>query len=170
MVLDDEIHQLSEQVGQALKAQGLKLVTAESCTGGLIGGAVTAIPGSSDWFERGFITYTNAAKMEDLGVQSATLRQFGAVSEETAREMVTGALKRSRASVALSVTGVAGPTGGSAQKPVGTVCFAWEFRDVNRVSVTHHLQGDRAAVRRQSVLIALRGVLAVIEVQGSALA
>jgi nicotinamide-nucleotide amidase len=138
------------------------LVTAESCTGGWAAQAVTAIPGSSEWFERGFVTYSNEAKREMLGVSRRTLKKFGAVSEETAREMARGALRRSRGSIALAVTGVAGPGGGSRTKPVGMVCFAWaKGRSVR--SETLRLQGNRDAVRRQSVLHALRGVLKLLE-------
>ena len=134
------------------------LVTAESCTGGWVAQAVTAISGSSTWFERGFVTYSNAAKQEMLGVKRETLRQFGAVSEETAREMARGALKKSRASIAVAVTGVAGPTGGSARKPVGMVCFA--FATSKAVfSETRRFKGNRESVRRQSVVHALKGVL-----------
>jgi nicotinamide-nucleotide amidase len=134
------------------------LATAESCTGGWVAQAVTAIAGSSAWFERGFVTYSNLAKRELLGVKQRTLKKHGAVSEETAREMAAGALRRSRASVALAVTGVAGPSGGSAAKPVGMVCFAWaKGRRVR--SETRRFRGGREAVRRQSVVRALEGVL-----------
>jgi len=138
------------------------LVTAESCTGGWAAQAVTAIAGSSAWFERGFVTYSNEAKQELLGVSKRTLRKFGAVSEETAREMARGALGRSRGSIALAVTGVAGPGGGSRTKPVGMVCFAWA-RGRSVWSETLRLKGNRDAVRRQSVLHALRGVLKLLE-------
>ena len=148
-------------VGRALKSTGLNLVTAESCTGGWVGEAVTAIAGSSDWFDRGFITYSNAAKREVLGVAAATLSQHGAVSEETAREMALGALKHSRAQVSVAITGVAGPGGGSADTPVGTVCFAWAKNDAALCSERHLLEGDRTEVRRQSVVIALRGILSL---------
>ena len=134
------------------------LVTAESCTGGWVAQAVTAIAGSSDWFERGYVTYSNAAKRELLGVKEKTLRKHGAVSEETAREMARGALKNSRGTIAVAVTGVAGPTGGSDTKPVGMVCFA--FATAGRVvSQTRRFKGNRESVRRQSVAHALKGVL-----------
>ena len=158
-MVDKELEQLALDVGRALKSTGLSLVTAESCTGGWVGEAVTAIAGSSDWFDRGFITYSNAAKREVLGVAAATLSQHGAVSEETAREMALGALKHSRAQVSVAITGVAGPGGGSADKPVGTVCFAWAKNDIALRSARHLLEGDRTEVRRQSVVIALRGIL-----------
>ena len=119
---------------------------------------MTSIAGSSAWFERGYVTYSNAAKRELLGVSGKTLAKHGAVSEQTALEMARGALKRSRASVAVAVTGVAGPSGGSAAKPVGTVCFAWGTRK-NLRSETRRFRGDRTSVRRQSVVAALEGVL-----------
>jgi nicotinamide-nucleotide amidase len=169
-MVDTEMEQLATEVGRTLKSAGLRLVAAESCTGGWVGEAVTAIAGSSDWFDRGFITYSNAAKREVLGVASATLDQYGAVSEETAREMALGALKHSRAQIAVAITGVAGPGGGSADKPVGTVCFAWAKDDIALRSERHLLNGDRTDVRRQSVLIALRGILAMSAEHQTALA
>jgi nicotinamide-nucleotide amidase len=134
------------------------LATAESCTGGWVAEAVTAISGSSSWFDRGFVTYSNEAKREMLGVNALTLDRHGAVSEETAREMAKGALERSRATIAVSVTGIAGPTGGSDAKPVGMVCFSWATKQGAR-SETRRFQGDRESVRRQSVIRALEGVL-----------
>lgn len=160
-MVDTELEQLATEVGRALKSAGRILVTAESCTGGWVGEAVTAIAGSSDWFDRGFITYSNAAKREVLRVSAATLKQHGAVSEETAREMALGALKHSRAQIAVAITGVAGPSGGSEDKPVGTVCFAWAKDETALRSESHLLNGDRTDVRRQSVVIALRGILAM---------
>jgi nicotinamide-nucleotide amidase len=136
------------------------LATAESCTGGWISEAVTMVPGSSDWFERGFVTYTYISKREMLGVNEASLEAHGAVSEEVVREMAEGALARSHAQVAVAVSGVAGPSGGTPGKPVGTVCFAWGSKDGRLRSETKHLAGDREAVRRQSVEHALKGVLA----------
>jgi len=141
------------------------LVTAESCTGGWVAQAVTSVAGSSDWFERGYVTYSNAAKREALGVRQATLARHGAVSEATAREMARGALQRSRKAlgrgrhgIAVSVTGIAGPGGGTPGKPVGTVCFAWaQGRKIR--SETRRYKGGRRRVREQSVAHALRGVL-----------
>jgi nicotinamide-nucleotide amidase len=154
---------LAATLGRRLKRAKARLVTAESCTGGWAAQAVTAIAGSSDWFERGFVTYSNASKHEMLGVRKSTIRKHGAVSEETAREMAAGALKRSRGSVALAVTGVAGPSGGSAAKPVGMVCFAWARKRGPLRSETRRFRGGREAVRRQSVIHALEGALRVIE-------
>ena len=153
---------LARRLGRLLKKRRQKLVTAESCTGGWAAQAVTAIAGSSDWFERGFVTYSNAAKQELLRVRRGTLRKHGAVSEETAREMALGALARSRASVAVSVTGVAGPGGGSRDKPVGMVCFGWAQGRRLR-SETRKFNGNRESVRRQSVVHALKGVMALLE-------
>jgi nicotinamide-nucleotide amidase len=150
--------ELAQRVGEALKARGLKLATAESCTGGWVSMALTAVAGSSDWFERGYVTYSNAAKREELGVQEETLRREGAVSEATAREMATGAIRKSGTQAALAITGIAGPTGGSAAKPVGTVCFAWALGG-KIWSETKRFDGDRESVRRQSVLHALQGLL-----------
>jgi nicotinamide-nucleotide amidase len=153
---------LARRIGERLKASRERLVTAESCTGGWAAQVVTSVAGSSEWFERGFVTYSNDAKQESLGVPAGVLKKFGAVSEETAREMALGALARSKASVALSITGVAGPTGGSTSKPVGTVCFAWTGGDAVR-SETRHFEGDRESVRRQSVVRALEGVIELLD-------
>jgi nicotinamide-nucleotide amidase len=149
---------LARQVGEALMAHGMTLVTAESCTGGGVAQAVTRISGSSAWFDRGFVTYSNEAKEEMLGVSPETLEAHGAVSEQTVREMVDGALQYSRAQVSLAVSGIAGPTGGTPEKPVGTVWFAWATNN-NVQAACHHLPGDRDAVRTKSVQIALQGVL-----------
>jgi len=154
---------LAATLGRRLKRAKARLVTAESCTGGWAAQAVTSIAGSSGWFERGFVTYSNAEKHEVLGVSKKTLRDHGAVSEETAREMAAGALKHSRGTIALAVTGVAGPSGGSAAKPVGMVCFAWAGRRGLLRSETRRFRGGREAVRRQSVVRALEGVLQAIE-------
>jgi len=158
---------LATLAGTRLMAAGRILVTAESCTGGWIAQAVTAIAGSSAWFERGFVTYSNESKQELVGVTAATLARFGAVSEETAREMAAGALAAGRGSVALAVTGVAGPSGGTAEKPVGMVCFSWALRDGRPKSETRHFTGDRAAVRRQSVIRALQGLIEVLDEAGT---
>jgi nicotinamide-nucleotide amidase len=155
-----DLEDLALRIGTALKAAGVLLATAESCTGGWVAEVVTSVSGSSDWFDRGFVTYSNEAKHEMLDVAEATLAQFGAVSEETAREMAAGALARSRAGLAVAITGVAGPTGGTPQKPVGMVCFAWATRRGGVESETCRFGGDRESVRRQSVVHALEGVAA----------
>lgn len=150
---------LAARLGTRLKRRRLKLAAAESCTGGWIAQALTSVAGSSAWFERGFVTYSNEAKKEMLGVRGTTLARHGAVSEETARAMATGALARSRAQVSVAVTGVAGPGGGTRLKPVGMVCLAWARERAAPVSVTLHFRGGRESVRRQSVVAALQGLL-----------
>jgi nicotinamide-nucleotide amidase len=157
------MEELARKVGHALKARSALLVTAESCTGGWVAQVLTAIPGSSAWFERGFVTYSNDAKLESLGVRSETLARHGAVSEQTAREMAQGALFHSKGNIAVSVTGVAGPGGGSELKPVGTVCFAWASSQGAVQGETRHFSGDRESVRRQSVVRALEGVLEALD-------
>jgi nicotinamide-nucleotide amidase len=157
--LFDEWLKFAEQVGKVCVTEKRVIAGAESCTGGLIAAVLTSVSGSSAWVDRGFVTYSNEAKMEMLGVSAVTLETFGAVSEETAREMALGALSRSRATMAYSVTGVAGPTGGTAAKPVGMVCFG--FADVHGVTtVTCHFVGNRSAVREQSVNFVLAKLVA----------
>lgn len=154
----EHIPALVEALARELKARGLMMATAESCTGGLIAGACTEISGSSEWFERGFVTYSNAAKSELLGVPMALIDQHGAVSEPVARAMASGAMAHSPAQLAVAVTGVAGPTGGSAEKPVGTVWFGWATPE--GVFTEHQrFDGDRAAVRQATVQHALSGLL-----------
>ncbi|HYA39609.1 MAG TPA: CinA family protein [Candidatus Methylomirabilis sp.] len=150
---------LARAVGHELKKQGLMLTTAESCTGGWVAQIVTSVSGSSEWFERGFVTYTNIAKREMLGVKTTILSRHGAVSEPTARAMAEGALANSHAQVAVAITGIAGPTGGTPEKPVGTVCFAWAGRKRDSVSAKHLFSGDREGIRRQAVAVALQGLL-----------
>lgn len=154
----DDIFDLAAQVGRALQEQGLLLCTAESCTGGGVAEAITDIAGSTGWFDCGFVTYSNASKTELLDVSAALIAQLGAVSEEVAAAMAAGALANSNAHVAVSTTGIAGPTGAVPGKPVGTVCFGW--RNGER-SHTERLvfSGDRRAVREQSVAHALKGLL-----------
>ena len=156
---DDALTGLSQRVGAALKAAGMTLTTAESCTGGWIAEVVTQTAGSSAWFECGFVTYSNGAKMQSLGVSRKTLVKHGAVSEETAATMALGALAHSKAAIVLSVTGIAGPDGGTIDKPVGTVCFGWCRRDSRPLTTTIYFAGDRTGVRRQSVIFALEGLL-----------
>jgi nicotinamide-nucleotide amidase len=153
--------ELCEQLAQALLARGWKLATAESCTGGMIAAACTDLGGSSNWFERGFVTYSNEAKTDSLGVDPALLAQHGAVSEVTARAMAFGAVRHSLAQVSVAVTGVAGPTGGTAQKPVGTVWFGFQV-DGKLTSETRRFDGDRAAVRAATVQHALQRLHALV--------
>jgi nicotinamide-nucleotide amidase len=155
----DELTFLAAELGAALKTHGRVLALAESCTGGWAAQCVTAIAGSSAWFDRGFVTYSNAAKQEMLAVAAETLESYGAVSEQVAREMALGALRYSDADFAAAITGIAGPDGGSAQKPVGTVCFAWACGDGHIKSTTDHFAGDREQVRRKAVKTALQGLL-----------
>lgn len=159
MANDDGIEELARVLGQSLLQRRAQCATAESCTGGLVAGAITGIAGSSSWFDRGFVTYSNEAKMELLGVPEATLREHGAVSEATARAMAEGALARSLADVAVAVTGIAGPGGGTPGKPVGTVCFAWAARTRPTIAATRRFEGDRAAIRHASVIEALLGLV-----------
>jgi nicotinamide-nucleotide amidase len=160
----DHIAQLAVELGRRLRDQRLVLATAESCTAGGIGYAVTQVAGSSAWYDRGFITYSNESKQQELGVAPVYLRDFGAVSEPVARAMAIGALAHSAAQISVAVTGIAGPDGGSDDKPVGTVCFAWAIKRAAEsapwVRTTRmHFAGDRAAVRTQSIIAALDGLL-----------
>ena len=165
----DKLYELSAAVGRLLKDKGEMLVTAESCTGGGVSAAVTAISGSSEWFDRAFVTYSNEAKQQMLRVSAATLEAHGAVSEEIAREMALGALAASPGTISVSVTGVAGPTGGTRLKPVGMVCFAWaRSGEAMPRSETRHFSGDRESVRQQSVVRALHGVAELLD-DGTAL-
>jgi nicotinamide-nucleotide amidase len=155
---------LAKQVGKALKSRGIVLATAESCTGGGISFTITKVAGSSEWFDRGFVTYSNTSKEEMLGVSPHTMKNHGAVSETTAREMAEGALQYSRAQITLAVTGVAGPTGGTPEKPVGLVWFAWVSKGKAK-TVCHHFTGDRDAIRVKATRIALQGVLDLLNSQ-----
>lgn len=154
--------QLSIKVGNRLREEQLMLTTAESCTGGLVATAMTDISGSSEWFERGFVTYSNQAKTEMIGVPAELIEKHGAVSEPVARAMAEGALLNSRAQLSLSITGVAGPGGGSPDKPVGMVCFGWSNR-VTTLVETKQFKGDRTQVRNQAAQYALRGVLELLD-------
>jgi nicotinamide-nucleotide amidase len=159
---DPQLLELATSVGQALLADGLRLATAESCTGGYIAKTLTDIAGSSRWFECGYVTYSNAAKVRDLGVAAATLAEHGAVSEEAAREMARGALRVADVDIAVAVTGIAGPDGALPGKPVGTVWFGCALRMGARVKTDTHLAqftGDRDTVRRLSVQYALKLIL-----------
>jgi len=152
---------LVAQLADLLRGRQRMLATAESCTGGLIAGACTDLAGSSDWFERGFVSYSNAAKSELLGVDPALIATHGAVSEQVARAMAVGAVARSQAQIAVAVTGVAGPSGGSADKPVGTVWFGWSV-DGQLRSERRRFDGDRAAVRAATVHYALQTLVTLI--------
>lgn len=158
-ITDAELHQLTLQVAQCLLDINWRLSVAESCTGGWLGKCCTDLAGSSNWFDRGFITYSNQAKQDSLHVSNATLEQFGAVSEQTATEMAQGALAGSVADISVAITGIAGPDGGTIDKPVGTVCFAWATKYPPIQTAVYLLQGDRESIRRQAVKIALQGIV-----------
>ena len=161
--MTDVLTQQAERLAELCLKIPSKLVTAESCTGGGLAEILTRIPGSSAWFERGFITYSNESKQEMLSVSPDTLEQFGAVSEETASAMAKGAVENSRADYGVAITGIAGPDGGTEDKPVGTVCFAWHKR--NEGGNTAHIcfQGDRLKVREQACMLAMQGLLDLLQ-------
>jgi nicotinamide-nucleotide amidase len=156
---EDHITELARRLGRSCRRRKVVLVAAESCTGGGLAEAITRISGSSRWFERGMVTYTNVAKKEMLGVSRRTLENHGAVSEPVAREMATGALKKSTGDVSVSITGIAGPTGGSKAKPVGLVWFAWAVRGGPVQSRAFRFRGDRLEIRRQAVAVGLQGLI-----------
>jgi nicotinamide-nucleotide amidase len=156
---EDDVTRLARQLGRSCRNRRVKIATAESCTGGGVATAITRVSGSAKWFERGFVTYDNTAKREMLGVLQETLKQHGAVSEEVAIQMAAGALARSHADVSVSVTGIAGPTGGVPGKPVGTVHFAWAYRGGVIQARRLRFAGDRVAVRMQTVYVAIQGLI-----------
>lgn len=164
MTLDSYLHALAS----ALNHQAYLLCVAESCTGGMLSENITAIAGSSNWFDRGFITYSNAAKTQMLGVKTTTLTHFGAVSESTAIEMAEGALQNSNSHISVAITGIAGPTGGSPEKPVGTVCFAWSIQKNQHhaqktIAATQLFSGDRNAIRTQATTHAVVGLINLLK-------
>jgi len=156
------LYRLAVQLNELLLDQQATLATAESCTGGWVAQAITAVPGSSDVFDCGFVTYSNAAKQRLLGVSAQTLANYGAVSIETAVEMAEGALKNSLATVSLSTTGIAGPGGGTPEKPVGLVCFAWAVRGKATVSGRQVFEGDRETIREQAVVYAISELINIL--------
>lgn len=157
--MDTELYSLAKRVGLILKEKKIVIVTAESCTGGLLAASITDIPGSSAYFERGFVVYNNIAKQEDLGVKGQTLEKFGAVSEQVAYEMAEGALRHSHATAGVAITGITGPTGGSENKPIGMVCFALVCLELPIKTVTMRFGGDRRSIRMQAVKFALEILL-----------
>ncbi|MGF1698237.1 nicotinamide-nucleotide amidase [Vibrio lamellibrachiae] len=160
LVFNEQLNkQLSKQVGQLLLETKQIMATAESCTGGGVATSITDIAGSSAWFDRAFVTYSNEAKMEMLGVKQETLEQYGAVSEPIVVEMVNGALSHSKATLAVSISGIAGPGGATEGKPVGTVCFAWASNCDWRKVETIYFEGDRESVRSQAISHALQSVI-----------
>ena len=159
---ESSLYHLSEKLGHALRQKGLMLTTAESCTGGYIAQMITAVPDSSQWFERGFVTYSNEAKIEMLGVAADTLVKEGAVSDAVVSAMAQGALKHSRAYISVAVSGIAGPSGGSIDKPVGTVWFAIAY-DEQLKTYVQHFSGDRQAIREAAVAFALSEVYTTVK-------
>ncbi len=157
------IKSLVLETAQVLKQQGLTLATAESCTGGGLSYWLTSVPGSSDWFERGFVTYSDVAKVEMLSIRRTTLETFGAVSAETAREMAEGALKHSHADLSIAITGIAGPTGGTPDKPVGTVWIAWAKQDGATIEEMRIFSGDRQDIRLHAIAIALEKLIEIVK-------
>lgn len=160
--MTERLDELAQELGQRLRAAGRTLATAESCTGGWVAKVVTDVSGSSAWFDRGFVTYSNDAKQQMLGVSAAAIGNHGAVSEEVALAMAQGALEHSRADVAVAITGVAGPGGGTERKPVGTVCFAWVLTGRTPETRRARFTGDREVVRRQAVRLALERLLELV--------
>jgi nicotinamide-nucleotide amidase len=160
--MEEKIIVLATELGTVLQAKGIKMVTAESCTGGGIAQAITDIPGSSVWFDRGFVSYSNLAKIQMLGVKRNTISDHGAVSSEVALEMVTGALNNSTAELAVAVTGIAGPTGGTEQKPVGTVYIAWQLGGQNGHWQRLLFSGNRMEIRKQTIEYALKACLDLV--------
>ena len=161
--MNSSITSLTQQLAQTLLAKGFKIALAESCTGGLLAAHLTSLAGSSDWFERGFITYSNQAKEESIGVPKEVIERYGAVSEEVAKAMAEGVLNHSLAQISAAITGIAGPGGGSANKPVGMVCFAWGIQVDDQIqtrSQTKQFSGDRQSIREQACVYAIESLLA----------
>lgn len=162
MFLDNTIEQSAKILGETLLKAGLIASTAESCTGGGVAYAITEISGSSQWFDRGFVTYSNESKKQMLGVNNKTLEQYGAVSKEVVIEMAEGAVKNSNANIAVAISGIAGPDGGTDEKPIGTVCISWHCSHNGNKTQTYLFSGDRKAVRYQSVNAALSGLTEIV--------
>jgi nicotinamide-nucleotide amidase len=156
--VENELLELAQRLGSNLRAKGKKIATAESCTGGWIAQCITEVSGSSAWFDRGFVTYSNSAKTQMLGVNSETIEIYGAVSAETVEEMVMGALAHSDADAAIAVTGIAGPEGGTAEKPVGTVFIAWANKEGAIKLKKNLFFGNRHQIRAQTVQLAIQGM------------
>ncbi len=165
--MNSSISSLVQQLAQTLLAKKLSIALAESCTGGLLAAHLTDLSGSSQWFERGFVTYSNQAKEESIGVAHALIERYGAVREEVARAMAEGVLNNSRAQVSIAITGIAGPGGGTVNKPVGMVCFAWGIRENNLIqtrSQTKQLSGDRQGIREEACVYVLKKIINEIEI------
>ncbi len=161
--MTDVLYSLAEEIGRRMLARRHKLVIAESCTGGWIAKCVTDVAGSSQWFDCGFVTYSNEAKVKLLGLSDSLLARYGAVSQEAVQHMASGALAKSRAQLAVAVSGIAGPGGGTEDKPVGTVCFAWHLTGKACQTETRELTGNRRMVREKAVIIVFEGILSVYD-------
>lgn len=160
--MDQTVEQKIAEIATYLTNKKLKLATVESCTGGGLSYVFTNLPGSSNWFELGLITYSNEAKIQLVGVDEKTIANFGAVSEQTAIQMVDGLLAKYSVDIGISVTGIAGPDGGSEEKPIGTVWIAWKIKGKNTITNVYHFQGDRKSIREQSILAAIKGLSSIL--------
>jgi nicotinamide-nucleotide amidase len=159
---NQDLHEITQALARVLIKNNWHLSTAESCTGGMVAASITELAGSSDWFERGYVTYSNQAKSEDIDVSQNLIEQHGAVSDQVARAMALGAKQNSGSDLSLSITGIAGPTGGSPEKPIGTVCFAWALANDQMISETKHFEGDRQQIRQQACDFSLRKLLSLV--------
>jgi nicotinamide-nucleotide amidase len=159
---NQDLHEITQALARVLIKNNWRLSTAESCTGGMVAASITELAGSSDWFERGYVTYSNQAKSEDIDVAQNLIEQHGAVSDQVARAMALGAKQNSGSDLSLSITGIAGPTGGSPEKPIGTVCFAWALANDQIVSETKYFEGDRQQIRQQACDFSLRKLLSLV--------
>lgn len=157
-------HEITQELARVLIKNHWHLSTAESCTGGMVAASITELAGSSEWFERGYVTYSNQSKSEDIDVSQNLIEQHGAVSDQVARAMALGAKQNSGSDLSLSITGIAGPTGGSPEKPIGTVCFAWALANDEIVSETKHFEGDRQQIRQQACDFSLRKLLDLLRI------
>jgi nicotinamide-nucleotide amidase len=160
----NDLHEVTQELASVLIKNNWCLSTAESCTGGMVAASITELAGSSEWFERGYVTYSNQAKSQDIDVSQNLIEQHGAVSDQVARAMALGAKQNSGSDIALSITGIAGPTGGSPEKPVGTVCFAWLLANDQMISETKHFEGDRQKIRQQACDFSLRKLLDLLRI------
>jgi nicotinamide-nucleotide amidase len=157
-----DLDEITQELARVLIKNHWHLSTAESCTGGMVAASITELAGSSEWFERGYVTYSNQSKSEDIDVSQNLIEQHGAVSDQVARAMALGAKQNSGSDVSLSITGIAGPTGGSPEKPIGTVCFAWALANDQIVSETKHFEGNRQQIRQQACDFSLRKLLSLV--------
>jgi nicotinamide-nucleotide amidase len=157
-----DLHEITQDLARVLIKNNWHLSTAESCTGGMVAASITELAGSSEWFERGYVTYSNQSKSEDIDVSQNLIEQHGAVSDQVARAMALGAKQNSGSDLSLSITGIAGPTGGSPEKPIGTVCFAWALANDQIVSETKHFEGNRQQIRQQACDFSLRKLLSLV--------